>query len=262
MLPDLTSVLELPDLTDVLEDIAIWWIQNVQPVLTSVLEDIAIWWSQNVQPVLTSVWGDINSWRKKNIKGPMTIAAVIQMVAAVIGFLVLAYQVLKLRNNLEGATQDRLYAHYTEICKLFMQNPELRPYFYGRSSKTVDNKLTPKIAFMCEAILGLVEHAVLQKKNLPGDAWRNCWRPYAIERLEQSEALEKFFEPNAHWYSNRMRKAMKSMKCDLDQKRALAERKRARAERMRHFRTWVRTVIRSAFTPTSRRREFDRLRST
>ena len=238
MLPDLTSVLELPD-------------------LTSVLDNTASWWSQNVQPVLTSVWDSIASWWRQNVQGPMTIAAVIQMGAAVIGFLVLMYQVLKLRNNLEGATQDRLYAHYTEICKLFMQNPGLRPYFYGRSEdagKTVtreraqesNDNLTPKIAFMCEAILGLVEHAVLQKKNLPGDAWRNCWRPYAIERLEQSEALEKFFKPNAHWYSNRMRKAMKSMKCDLDRKRARAARKRARAARMRHFRTWVRAVARSA----------------
>jgi hypothetical protein len=190
------------------------------PDLTSVLDNIASWWGQNVQ-------------------GTMTIAAVIQMVAAVIGFPVLIYQVLKLRNNLEGATQDRLYAHYTEICKLFIQNPELRPYFYGRSEdagKIVtreraqecnDNLTAAKVAFMCEAILGLVEHAVLQKKNLPGDAWRNCWRPYAMERLEQSEVLENFFPLNADWYSRRMNKEMNSMKCDLNQKRARAARMRA-----------------------------------
>jgi hypothetical protein len=181
-------------------------------------------------PDLASVLDNIASWWIQNVKGTMTIAAVIQMAASVIGFPVLIYQVLKLRNNLEGATQDRLYAHYMEICKLFMQNPELRPYFYGRSEdagKTVAEKrakdcndsLTPKVAFMCEAILGLVEHAVLQKKNLPGDAWRNCWRPYAIERLKQSEALEEFFDPNAHWYSRRMQRAMKSMKCEAREAR-------------------------------------------
>ena len=104
----------LPDPMNVLEDIAILWIQNVQPVLTSVLGDIKILWKENVQ-------------------GTMALAAVVQMVAAIIGFFVLFYQVLKLRNNLEGATQDRLYAHYTEICKLFIGNPDLRPYFYERS---------------------------------------------------------------------------------------------------------------------------------
>jgi hypothetical protein len=210
----------LQDLTIVWDNIAGWCL-NVQPLLTSVLDNIASWWSLNVQ-------------------GTMTIAAVVQMVAAVIGFLVLIYQVLKLRNNLEGATQDRLYAHYTEICKLFMQNPELQPYFYGRSEdagKTVtreraqecNDNLPPKVAFMCEAILGLVEHAVLQKKNLPGDAWKNCWRPYAMERLERSEALENFFDPNAHWYSRRMRRAMNSMNRALKRKKKRAARKAARA---------------------------------
>jgi hypothetical protein len=187
--------------------------------LTSVLDNIAIWWGQ--------------------LHGP-TIAAVIQMVAAIIGFPVVIYQLVQLHKNLQGGTQDRLYAHYTEICKLFMQHPELRPYFYGRSevdAKTVKREQVqecsdsspPKVAFMCEAIFGLVEHAVLQKRNLPGDAWRNCWRPYTIERLEQSEAMERFFESNAHWYSHRMRKAMKSIQHRLDLKKARAGCKRQQA---------------------------------
>jgi hypothetical protein len=191
--------------------------------------------------VLTSMWDNIMTWWGQNVQGPMTIAAVFQMLVAAIGFPVVIYQLIQLHKNLEGATQDRLYAHYTEICKLFMQNPELRPYFYGRvenaggtlrgeQARECNDSLSPKIAFMCEAIFGLVEHAVLQKKNLPGDAWKNCWRPYAIERLEQSEALENFFDPNAHWYSHRMRKAMKSMKRELDRKRARAARTRQRAQ--------------------------------
>ena len=165
------------------------------------------------------------------VGGPMTIAALIQMLASIVGLPVLIYQVWKLRNSLEGATQDRLYAHYTEICKLFIAHPELRPYFYEQSEAiTPERAVTPeqaqasdetRVAFMCETILGLVEHAVLQKKNLPGDAWKHCWRPYAIERLEQSKALEKFFQPNAHWYSHRMCKEMQSMQSELERKRTL-----------------------------------------
>jgi len=186
------------------------------------------------------VLANIATWWGDNVQGTMTIAAVFQMAAAVIGFPFVIYQLLQLHKNLQGATQDRLYAHYTEICKLFMQNPELRPYFYGRSevagkavtpdrAQEANDSLTPKVAFMCEVILGLVEHAVMQKKNLPGDAWRNCWRPYAMERLEQSEALEKFFNPNAHWYSRKMCKEMKSMERDLKQKRARKSRMRQQA---------------------------------
>jgi hypothetical protein len=173
----------------------------------------------------------MGTWWSENIQGPMTLAAVIQAASAAIGFFIVIYQLFQLRRSLRGATQDRLYAHYTELCKLFMQNPELRPYFYRTEANSREvaapaqtegnmHDLAPKVAFMCEAILGLVEHAVLQRNNLPSDAWRHCWRPYALERVEQSEALRKFFDPNAHWYSRQMREEMKSICRDVQRKRA------------------------------------------
>jgi hypothetical protein len=152
----------------------------------------------------------IVTWLGQNVRGPMTLAAVIQAVAAVLGFLFVIIQ-------LRGATQDRLYAHYTEICKLFIQSPELRPYFYSSGADAAapteecKQKLAPKVASMCEAIMGLVEHAILQKWYMPRDAWKHCWRPYALERLEQSEELREFFKSNAHWYSHRMRREMESL---------------------------------------------------
>src|SRR3954452_6853880 len=124
---------------------------------------------------------------------PVALANVVQALAAVFGFLFVVIQ-------LRAGTQDRLYAHYMEVCKLFMENSELRPCFYESDANA--DKASPdpsKVAFMCEAILGLVEHAVLQKQYMPRDAWEHCWRPYAVERLEHSEALQKFFDPNSHW---------------------------------------------------------------
>jgi hypothetical protein len=176
---------------------------------------------------LANFWDHIVSWLGQNIQGPMTPAAAIQAAAAVVGFLIVIIQ-------LRGATQDRLYAHYTEICKLFMQNPELRPYFYPSGASAAEaatlvqtaeykQKLAPKVAFMCEAIFGLVEHAVLQKSYMPRDAWKHCWRPYALERLETSEELQKFFKPNRHWYSRKMCREMESLLLELDQKRVAGQ---------------------------------------
>ena len=54
----------------------------------------------------------------------------------------------------KAATQDRIYAHYTEICKLFMQNPQLRPYFYDRKELLADDPhLRTQIDVMSETIL-------------------------------------------------------------------------------------------------------------
>jgi hypothetical protein len=149
----------------------------------------------------------IVTWLHQAIQSLTTLPAVIQAAAAFLG---LIFAITQLR----GATQDRLYTHYTEICKLFMQNPDLRPYFYEneadrpRQTEEEYKQTLPKIGFMCEAILGLVEHAVLQKRNMPGDAWNHCWRPYALERLKQSKALQEFFKPNSPWYSQRMCREM------------------------------------------------------
>jgi hypothetical protein len=110
---------------------------------------------------------------------------------------------------------------------------------------------------MCELIFGLVEHAVLQKKNLPRDTWKNCWRPYALERLEQSNALEHFFDPNAHWYTREMRKEMRSIKRELDRKRARTEWPTGRANapdaKFRVFRPCGRREA-AQYTALSRRR--------
>ena len=144
---------------------------------------------------------------------------------AIAGFLLVAHQ-------LRAATQDRLYAHYNEICKLFMGNSELQPYFYRlatphhmmreadgarRASVTFTasiephhfdataqmagaapaeqmeerKKLAAKVDFMCELLLGLIEHAVLQRWYMPSDCWHQCWHPYALQRLEESSGDAK-----------------------------------------------------------------------
>src|SRR5271170_6157502 len=122
--------------------------------------------------------------------GGVTWAAAIQAFAALGGIVFIAYQVTQLRKNIRGATQDRLYAHYTELCKLILQKPYLYPYYY-ENEKYVDSDSNPKdlkdeLNLVSEVVLGLVEHSKLQEKNMPADSWENCWLPFAMERLDKS----------------------------------------------------------------------------
>lgn len=150
----------------------------------------------------------------QTIGGEMTWAAVVQAAASIIGFIFISVQLVHLIRSIRGATQDRLYAQYTEICKLFLQNPHLRPYFYENKTLTDSERAsTPRLAqeidFMSEAILGLIEHAVLQKKNLPGDAWKHCWLPYTRERVAKSDAMRKFFQTHKGCYAKALCKEMR-----------------------------------------------------
>jgi hypothetical protein len=146
------------------------------------------------------------------IGGQATWAAAIQALASLIGFIVIGYQVIQLRKNIRGATQDRLYAHYNDIVKLFMQKPHLYPYFYKEKqySDLDDNKenLREEIDIMSEAIFGVIEHACLQRQNLPHDSWKNCWQPYAHERMGKSPEMERFIDPNQTWYTAALRKVV------------------------------------------------------
>jgi hypothetical protein len=96
----------------------------------------------------------------------------IQAVVAFVGFLVVVWQLVDLRRNVQGTTQDSLYVHYSEICKLFLEKPYLRPYFYENEAKPVScpvdrPSLKDEIDGMSEMILGLIEHAIMQQANLP-----------------------------------------------------------------------------------------------
>ncbi|MGH6926319.1 MAG: hypothetical protein ACRED5_21530 [Propylenella sp.] len=143
------------------------------------------------------------------IGGEMTLAAVVQALASIAAFVFIIFQVTQINRSIKGATQDRVYAHYTEICKIFLQKPYLRPYFYENKELLEDDPRYPhlrsEIDFMSETILGLIEHAVLQQGNLPPDCWENCWLPYANERLRMSAEIKKFFAPNTDWYTDALR---------------------------------------------------------
>lgn len=149
------------------------------------------------------------------IGGQMNLAEIVQAAISAIGFIFVIYQIIHLIRSIRGVTQDSLYTHYTEVCKIFLEKSYLRPYFYENKVFTSPNAENPnlqaEIEFMSEAILGLIEHAILQRNNLPDDAWTNCWQPYARERIRKSVEIKKFFAPNQNWYTGVLRDVVNSL---------------------------------------------------
>jgi hypothetical protein len=149
-----------------------------------------------------------------------TWASVVQAVIGVLGFGFVFWQLTNLRRSIQGATQDRLYAHYTEICKLFLEKPYLRPFFYDNENKPASSPrdhpaLSAEIDAMSEMILGLIEHTVVQHVNLPPDSWEHCWYPYARERVKKSQIIKKFYEENKKWYAGALHRQIDRMLKDI-----------------------------------------------
>jgi hypothetical protein len=135
----------------------------------------------------------------------VTWADAVQAIASVVGFGIVIYQVWQLKRTVQSDTHSKLYAHYLEVNKLLLQNSYLRPYFY--ESKILDESdlnhpnIRRDVDMMCEVVLGLLEHAVLQKPNLPDDSWKNCWMAYVYERYQKSPELARFFSGNRELYA-------------------------------------------------------------
>jgi hypothetical protein len=108
-----------------------------------------------------------------------------------------------------------LYGQYIEVGKLFFSHPELRPYFYapakGDRPKAEEGPDRQRIATMCELITSLMEHASLQRDNLPGDSWEECWRPYAKARLKESKVLNDWWEKEKNMYAESFGEVVKEI---------------------------------------------------
>jgi hypothetical protein len=133
----------------------------------------------------------------------------------VISFIALIVTIIIFNINVRVSTHDRVYSHYTEISKLFLNKPCLRKYFYGgklysdneSSSDETEAKLRDEIDIMSEAILGLIEHAVLQSRFMQSDTRNNCWIAYTKELMKGAE-LKSFYYKNRHIYTKKVQKVI------------------------------------------------------
>jgi hypothetical protein len=136
-------------------------------------------------------------------------ATVVQAAATVVGFMFVGWQALELKQTIRGDAHDSLYSHYAGVITMLAAKPYLHPYLYdnkpiGEGDPEHPN-LRQEMDLVSESILALIEHAVMYRKELPDDAWNNCWLPYARERFKTSGELSRFFDANKHWYAKSLR---------------------------------------------------------
>jgi hypothetical protein len=132
---------------------------------------------------------------------------VAQLCVSIIGFGFVWYQVRQLGKAVEGDAYTSLYEQYVEVGKIFLERPQLRPYFYN--DRAVDErapdgeKTLAEVEIVAELMTGLLEHAALQRHSMPRRIYEECWQAYTNERFEKSPALRAFWEKNKGWYAKK-----------------------------------------------------------
>lgn len=158
----------------------------------------------NTQSVENVKWTDVAVFKA------MVVGIVLQLLISVIGFYFLWAQIKLLASGIVGETHSKLYDHYLKITDRLFSEDVLKPYFYDQEElKATDTpQLRRRVELMSEMIAGLLEHATLQRGNLPDDSWRACWEAYTEERLKQSVELRRFLRENYAWYAKSFRETV------------------------------------------------------
>ena len=114
--------------------------------------------------------------------------------------------------NIQAQTLGRLYNHYFTLCRALLRRPHLRGYLYDAvvlKADLADDKLRSQVNTVCEMMTGLLEHAVLQRPNIPAGSWCDCWQPFLEEMYKNNDSeLAEFFRKNRHFYSTDFQKVV------------------------------------------------------
>lgn len=125
----------------------------------------------------------------------------VQAIVGVVGIPLIVYQLHEVRRTIQGQTLSELYDHYHHVLSELLKKPELRPYFYENKIPEKDNPtLDVELESMCELFAAVMEHACVQKKNVPFKSWQECWETFVKERQKKSAVLRNYLHVNRDWY--------------------------------------------------------------
>jgi hypothetical protein len=124
-----------------------------------------------------------------------------------VGTMIVVYQLYLVLRNMKSNAYAKLYDQYLKVNEIFVNKPHLRPYFNPNVKSNSPAVVDPaEIDAMCEILVGLLEHAELQKDSMPN---KNCWTEYTKGRFEQSAALWKFLDAHPKWYADEFHALLK-----------------------------------------------------
>jgi hypothetical protein len=130
------------------------------------------------------------------------------VIVTLIGFLLLRRQIRQVDLSTRGETYGELYSQQHSITTFFIENLQLRPYFYdNREIETEANYL--QIMAVAEMVADFLEHIYLQLPNLPADV-REGWAAYMERIYSNSPALRIHFDANGSWYSEELLEMLSS----------------------------------------------------
>jgi hypothetical protein len=130
------------------------------------------------------------------------------------GFLFLRRQLIESRDSLktqtdaiESQTRWQVYQLSFDAYRIFIDSPELYPYFYRGKPAPDDEQMHDRLRATAELMLDYFEGIVLSKGNLAAPT-RDLWKGYMAELYGSSPVLREFWLEKRGRYANELGDAM------------------------------------------------------
>jgi len=140
----------------------------------------------------------------------------VQAYATIVGFFFLHRQILLQRVEIQKQNDWAIYQSGIDSLSLFLEHPEIRPFFYKRDTPLPmeDSVLRNKVMTMAEVLSDHWEIVFLSKEK-KGTIVDDMWLTYIKNIYYKSPTLQFFLREDieGHRYADSFKKAIKS-ECD------------------------------------------------
>src|SRR5438067_10184411 len=149
----------------------------------------------------TWTWADPNQVQASAAVG-YVILTLAYVIVTFVGFLLLRHQIKQIDLSTRGETHGYLYNHQHSITRFFVDNPNLRPFFYDNKEIGQTDSEFVTLKGVTEMVADFCEHTYLQLPNLPIDV-REGWESYMKHLYQNSPMLRLHFggQLSGTWYS-------------------------------------------------------------
>jgi hypothetical protein len=140
-------------------------------------------------------------------------------VTVVVTLIVLIYQnkIISMQTSyalqsVEGSIYSNITTQSLAEDEIFINHPEMRPYFYAGKGLEPNDPLRHKVHATAEYLLDFFDSLESQLKKYPG-LWiheKREWEANIVDQCAWSPVLCHYLEANRHWYSDELYALMKA----------------------------------------------------
>lgn len=140
------------------------------------------------------------------------VSAILQTICTCLAFptiiLSIVYAMRQTRLLAEGtraSVYNSINSQMLELDRFFVENPDLKPYFYeGKEiSETDENYL--RVANVAEWIFDFMDNVFTLARFMPEYPWRDTWYVY-FKDLLKNKVLRRFWNQRKSWYAGSIKR--------------------------------------------------------